>query len=143
MNKRSGAKPISDKDAAAELARRIRLVLNSSLGETRAPFDELIFASRNIQRRVLELLRPRRQFGRPKKALTDEEWREGVEAYRGSRQVSEREAIKLWLTDTGTRWGREPGEKFRPETSEGKKEVRRIQDACTRARRAAKTKKAR
>lgn len=147
MNKRSGAKPISDKDAAVELAGRIRLILNASMGVHRAPFNELFSASKSFQRRVLKLLRPPKlATGRPKKLITDEEWRSSVEEYRDRCQVGEREAIRIWLRDTSTRLsgrnGRAPGEKFRPDTPEGKKEVRRIQDACIRARRARRTKKA-
>ena len=155
MNKRSGGKQISDKDAALELAGRIRSILNASMDVHRAPFNEfppapfneLFSASKSFQRRVLKLLRPPKlATGRPKKLITDEEWLWGVEWYRDLQRVGEQEAIRLWLTDTATRMsgrnGRAPGEKFRPDTPEGKKEVRRIQDACIRARRARRTKKA-
>jgi hypothetical protein len=139
MKKNTRANQVSDKDAAAELAGRIRRILDASMDMQRAPFNELFSSSKGIQRRVLELLKPPTMpRGRPKKLITDEDWLAGVEWYREHHQVSEREAIRIWLTDTNTRWSREGP--FRPETPEGKKEVRRIQDACIRARRTARSK---
>lgn len=143
----------SDNAEADDLTRRIQDEM-PSLGEHALPFHELFLAKPSIQRRVLLNLRPHHKPGRPKKPITDEDWRIAVEDTREelrkeahaagcTRRVTAREAIIHLLKTTGTRWKREAGVPFRPHTPSGKAEIKRIQDAVVRARRPTKSKQMR
>lgn len=134
----------SAKDAADEILRGIRneMVTHSNLG---AWLLLLAHAERGVQRRVLDALGTRLP-GRPPRPMPDEEWLATVEAWRehveacqkhikpDATELDELEVIENLLTNTDTRHGRAEGEQFHPQRQEGKAEIKRIRDACVRAR---------
>lgn len=130
-----------DKDRAEELMRGIReeMATHSNLG---AWLLLLAKEKRGVQRHVLDALNTK-LAGRPSNPISDEEWLAGFESWRdhvieNQPDATDLEVIEDWIRNTGTRHGRTDGEKFHPRRQEGKDEIKRIRDACVRAKRSRK-----
>lgn len=100
--------------------------------------------NRGVQLRVLGALRTKKR-GRPRNAITDEMWLEGVESWRSymmrkypGRDFTYLEIIEDWLKNTDTRYNRQPDELFKPNRASGRAEIKRMRDAIVRAKRSRK-----
>ena len=130
----------SEKDLADELLQGMQEEMreHSNLG---AYLRALARAKRGVQHRVLDAIKGPIVSGRRRKLMTDEGWLEGVDAWRermkrkGLADATELEVIRDWLRNTSTRYGRDKGVAFKEDSDDGKREVKRIRDACVRARR--------
>jgi len=133
----------SERDTAAEMVRLFleEMQTHSNLA---AIVRWLVNSPRSVQRQVLNDLRGPHKPGAPRKGIPDEDWLLSVESWReqmerinspGGRRPSDLAVISDWLSQTGTRYGREKDKPFQPNREAGKAEVRRIRDAIVRARR--------
>jgi hypothetical protein len=136
MNRRTLASSPSATDRADQLVKSL-LAERPNMGNVAALLNQLARESRTVQSKVLDKLRGPKKIGAPKALITDEDWLRGVESWRevmasanpnNTTAPTELAVIRDWVKNTETRSKRQPGDQ-RTEA-----EVKRIRDACVRAR---------